>query len=245
MTFAHDTEVALVAAAALVNTASGATDTAAHAATTSCASSTSRAGSAAAPATRPSWSAVRALRPRLRELWQLEEAELVAALNAILAEADALPQLVDHDGLGWHIHAVPQDAPLATRMAVEAAMAFIDVVRAGELDRLKTCAADDCDDVVVDLSRNRSKRFCESGCGNRENVRAYRDRQTGEPSRAGPLSARRRGRLSRRWRTTSRANSTPEVIVSTTATASSTAETHHIRSPRTSSGTGEVGRTAR
>ncbi len=56
-------------------------------------------------------------------------------------------------------------------------MAFTDVVRAGELDRLKTCAADDCDDVVVDLSRNRSKRFCEGGCGNRENVRAYRDRR--------------------------------------------------------------------
>ena len=35
----------------------------------------------------------------------------------------------------------------------------------------------DCDNVVVDLSRNRSKRFCEDGCGNRENVRAYRDRQ--------------------------------------------------------------------
>jgi predicted RNA-binding Zn ribbon-like protein len=98
-------------------------------------------------------------------------------VNEILAEAAALPQLVDHDDLGWHIHAVPQDAPLATRMAVEAAMAFTDVVRAGELDRLKTCAAEDCDDVVVDLSRNRSKRFCEGGCGNRENVRAYRDRQ--------------------------------------------------------------------
>jgi predicted RNA-binding Zn ribbon-like protein len=62
-------------------------------------------------------------------------------------------------------------------MAVEAAMAFVDVVRAGELDRLKTCAAGDCDDVVVDLSRNRSRRFCDGGCGNRENVRAYRDRR--------------------------------------------------------------------
>ena len=52
-----------------------------------------------------------------------------------------------------------------------------EMVRAGELDRLKTCAAGDCDDVVVDLSRNRSRRFCDGGCGNRENVRAYRDRQ--------------------------------------------------------------------
>ena len=58
-------------------------------------------------------------------------------------------------------------------------MAFTDVIRAGELDRLKDCAADDCDNIVVDLSRNRSKRFCEGGCGNRENVRAYRDRQRG------------------------------------------------------------------
>ncbi len=175
MSFTHDTEVALGAAAALVNTASD-PDTL----------NTpedldrflddegwfgERAGDPA------ELGAVRALRPRLRELWSLDEAALVPTLNAILTEADALPQLVDHDGLGWHIHAVPQDAPLATRMAVEAAMALIDVVRAGELDRLKRCAADDCDDVVIDLSRNRSRRFCESGCGNRENARAYRDRK--------------------------------------------------------------------
>ena len=121
--------------------------------------------------------AVRALRPRLRELWHLPEEDLVRVLNEILADAGAIPQLVDHDDLGWHIHAVPQDAPLATRMAIEAAMAFVDMVRSRELDRLKTCDADDCEDVVVDLSRNRSRRFCESGCGNRENVRAYRDRR--------------------------------------------------------------------
>jgi len=118
--------------------------------------------------------------PLLRQLWHLPEGPLVTVVNEILADAGALPQLVDHDDLGWHVHAVPQDAPLATRMAVEAAMAIIDVIRAGALDRLKTCEAEDCQDVVVDLSRNRSRRFCEGGCGNRENVRAYRDRQRGE-----------------------------------------------------------------
>ncbi len=179
MTFAHDTEMALSAAAALVNTFTG-----------SATGSDSlrsqedlvrfldengwfgvRGGDAA------ELEDVRALRPRLRELWDLPEEELVRTVNGILTDAEALPQLVDHDGLGWHIHAVPQEAPLATRMAVEAAMSIIDVVRSGELDRLKTCAAEGCDNVVVDLSRNRSKRFCEDGCGNRENVRAYRDRQ--------------------------------------------------------------------
>jgi predicted RNA-binding Zn ribbon-like protein len=175
VTFTHDTQVALGAAAALVNTAS---DPDTLCTPEDLSRFLDEQGWYGARAGGPDeLDAVRALRPQLRELWLLDEAELVPALNAILTEAEALPQLVDHDGLGWHVHAVPQDAPLATRMAVEAAMAFIDVVRAGELDRLKRCAAEDCDDVVVDLSRNHSRRFCESGCGNRENVRAYRDRK--------------------------------------------------------------------
>jgi predicted RNA-binding Zn ribbon-like protein len=70
------------------------------------------------------------------------------------------------------------NAPLAQRIGAEAAMGFLDLVRADDLDRLKTCAADDCSDVVVDLSRNKSKRFCATGnCGNRTNVAAYRARK--------------------------------------------------------------------
>jgi predicted RNA-binding Zn ribbon-like protein len=56
-------------------------------------------------------------------------------------------------------------------------MAFVDVVRQGELDRLRVCDADDCDDVVVDLSKNRSRRYCSSTCSNRVNVAAFRARQ--------------------------------------------------------------------
>ena len=177
MIFAHDTEVALVAAAALVNTTSGGDTLRTGADLVRFVEEHGWTGSRSGDARE--LEEVRALRPRLRQLWQLEEEELVPVINQVLTEAEALPQLVDHDGLGWHVHAVPQAAPLATRMAVEAAMALIDVVRSGELDRLKTCAADDCEDVVVDLSRNRSRRFCDGGCGNRENVRAYRDRQRG------------------------------------------------------------------
>ena len=179
MTFAHDTELALAVAARLVNTDPGTGDGEDTLRTSAdlvafldeTGWSGSRAGDDA------ELEAVRALRPRLRELWRLDEDALVTAVNQVLLDTRALPQLVDHDGLGWHIHAVPSEAPLATRMLVEAAMAFTDVIRSDELDRLKTCAADDCDDVVLDPSRNRSRRFCEGGCGNRENVRAYRDRQ--------------------------------------------------------------------
>ncbi len=122
--------------------------------------------------------AVRALRPVLRRLWTSGDADVVAAgANALLAEARALPQLVRHDGWDWHLHATAPDAPLATRMGVEAAMALADVVRGGELDRLRVCAGEDCQDVVIDLSRNRSRRYCDSGCGNRANVAAYRARR--------------------------------------------------------------------
>ena len=56
-------------------------------------------------------------------------------------------------------------------------MAMVDVIRADEMSRLDRCASDDCDDVVLDLSRNRSRRYCSTTCGNREAVAAYRARQ--------------------------------------------------------------------
>nr|BFE60537.1 hypothetical protein GCM10020063_050630 [Dactylosporangium thailandense] len=121
--------------------------------------------------------AVRALRPRLRALWNAGEDEAVELVNAMLREGRALPQLVRHDEFDYHLHATAAEQPLDVRLMVEFAMAMVDVIRAGALDRLRVCAADDCQDVVVDLSKNRSRRFCESGCGNRQNVAAYRARK--------------------------------------------------------------------
>lgn len=120
---------------------------------------------------------VRTIRPRLRALLRADRDEAVGRVNAILADARAVPRLVAHDDLGWHVHAIDEDAPLATRILVETAMAMIDVVRTDELDRLGDCAADDCEGVVIDLSRNRSRRFCSTTCGNREAVAAYRARR--------------------------------------------------------------------
>ena len=97
-------------------------------------------------------------------------------VNAILAEASAVPRLVRHDELDWHIHAVSLEAPLAERILVEAAMALVDVIRADETRRLQHCAADDCTGVYLDLSKNASRRYCSTRCGNRMAVRAYRAR---------------------------------------------------------------------
>jgi predicted RNA-binding Zn ribbon-like protein len=84
---------------------------------------------------------------------------------------------VRHDGLDWHLHVVDPETPLAERIAVETAMAMIDVIRADEMSRLDVCAQDDCEGVVLDLSRNRSKIFCSPACSNRAAVAAYRARR--------------------------------------------------------------------
>ena len=178
MVFAHDTEQALTAAAALVNTEQADRDDLTDPAQLDAfvelwGWSGSRTGD------RAELDAVRALRPLLRELWQADETVLVDRVNQLLRDAHALPQLVQHDDWGFHLHATPLEAPLADRIAVEAAMAFVDVVRQQERDRLRVCAADDCADVLVDLSRNRSRRFCSVSCGNRLNVAAFRARRGG------------------------------------------------------------------
>ncbi|MFD4205117.1 CGNR zinc finger domain-containing protein [Micromonospora tulbaghiae] len=175
MLFAHDTECALVAAAALVNTV-GDPDGLPHVAALDAFFAT-HGWSGRHEHTDAELRQVRALRPRLRRIWYADTDEVVAIVNRLLRESHALPQLVRHDDEPYHVHAVPQDAPLATRMAVEAAMAMADLVRMGELSRLRHCDHPDCDNVLVDLSRNRSRRFCEAGCGNRAAVSAYRARR--------------------------------------------------------------------
>ena len=175
MLFAHDTEHGLLEVAALINTADP--------------DGERLPDQAALDAFLDTWGwtgrrdrdeaelrAVRALRPRLRELWQVDEDRAVEIVNQLLRDGRALPQLVKHDGWDYHLHATSSDTPLATRMAVEAAMAVLDLVRGKELARLRTCEYPDCSRVLVDLTKNRSKRFCDGGCGNRAAVEAYRAR---------------------------------------------------------------------
>lgn len=122
-------------------------------------------------------SEVRALRPDLREVLTADRDEAVDLVNRWLRAAEAIPQLVRHDAWDWHVHAVAAESPLALRIRVETAMAMIDLIRADEMSRLDVCADEGCDGVVLDLSRNRSRRFCSTTCGNRVAQAAHRARR--------------------------------------------------------------------
>lgn len=132
--------------------------------------------------TRAELNEVRALRAPLRALFTSSREEAVTTVNRMLADARALPQLVRHGDVDWHVHAVGPDAPLSTRIVVETAMAMIDVIRADEMSRFSVCADADCEGVVLDLSRNRSRKFCSVACGNRNAVAAYRSRRRSQPA---------------------------------------------------------------
>ncbi len=175
MVFTHDAEVSLQAAVTLVNSAEEPDTLTSHEDLD--AFWTEFGFSGRRDRTRKELDDVRGLRPRLRDLLTSDRDTAVQLVNAMLAEHRAVPQLVRHDPFDWHIHAVSAEATLAERIVVETAMAMVDVIRADEMSRLEPCAADDCDDVVLDLSRNRSRRYCSTTCGNREAVAAYRARQ--------------------------------------------------------------------
>ncbi|MSR99211.1 CGNR zinc finger domain-containing protein [Arthrobacter sp. BL-252-APC-1A] len=176
MVFTYDTEMALASAVALVNTGYEEPDPLVDDAGLTEFLLRER-FSGSRTHTPAELRAVLELRADLAALWTAGEDDLVHGINRLLSASRALPQLVRHDGWDWHLHCTPPEAELADRMATEAAMALADVVRAGELGRLRTCAAPDCRSAVVDLSRNRSRRYCDTGnCGNREHVRAYRRR---------------------------------------------------------------------
>lgn len=180
MVFTHDTDMTLMHAAALANTgpALGAEDREELPDLDALAAWMDRwEWTGRRPEVEAELDAVRRLRPRLRAIWGLDEDGLVAAANTLLEEGRALPRLVRHPPFGWHVHATSDDAPLDRRILVEVGMALVDVIRAGETDRLKVCAGEDCEDLLVDLSRNRSRKFCDGTCGTRANVAAYRARR--------------------------------------------------------------------
>jgi predicted RNA-binding Zn ribbon-like protein len=181
MVFAHDTTAALVLAADLVNSTELTDVTALDGFLDKHLVEPRRRAAAA------DLDAVLALRPRFRAVWQATDTGTLAGLvNELLSDSGARPRLTDHGGgWGWHLHVTGHDAALEHRIAAQAGFAFADLVRMGETGRLRLCEAPDCDAVLIDLSKNRSRRYCDTGnCGNRQHVAAYRERLAGRETRS-------------------------------------------------------------
>jgi predicted RNA-binding Zn ribbon-like protein len=114
-----------------------------------------------------------------RALVLLAEGETDAAasaLNAVLASTRAAPVLVRHPESAWHLHFANEGVSVATGWLAEFATAAAMLLGSDELDRLRSCAAERCDNLFLDATRNHRQRFCSAACQNRTKVAAFRSR---------------------------------------------------------------------
>lgn len=104
-------------------------------------------------------------------------ADMVKLLNGLLEHHRPAPSISGHDDSDWHLHIASSEGPVADEYGAGAVMgltmAFLDLGP----DRFGTCAADGCDGVFLDSSRNRSRRYCSERCATRANVAALRSRR--------------------------------------------------------------------
>jgi predicted RNA-binding Zn ribbon-like protein len=118
----------------------------------------------------PTLTRARALRRAIYEVFRPladgadPDAAALAALQAFHADAVAGARLLPHLALAW-------DGDVLAPIAVAA----VDLLRFGPVDRVKTCAG--CPWLFLDTSRNRSRRWCSmDDCGARSKMRRYRAR---------------------------------------------------------------------
>ena len=176
MLLAHDVEIALVTTAALLNTSHDGRDKLIDSAALEKFFADHHV-SGEIERTDGELEGVRALRERLRTVWIGDVSLAAAGVNAMLADSGASPYLIEHDKWDWHLHFAKPEAPAVQRLMAELAMGLADLIRAGQIDRLSTCRAPGCEAVLVDLSKNRSRMYCDTGnCGNRQHAAAYRAR---------------------------------------------------------------------
>lgn len=123
--------------------------------------------------------AVHQLRDQLRSVVETDD-ELLAAslLNALLSTTRVKLQLTGDSDHTWQVGWMPEAGTSSIRqMAFQAAFGLARVFQHHRKDRLRVCGAPPCRDVFIDLSRNRSRRYCSEGCANRHNIAMYRQRQ--------------------------------------------------------------------
>ncbi len=113
-----------------------------------------------------------------RDLPSIDGAAAMVAVNEQLTELDVRPSVVEHDGVGAHMHWTPATATFDDQVVTDIMMALAQEVVANGTARFGRCAATDCGDVFYDGTRNRSRRFCDDPrCASRTHTADHRARR--------------------------------------------------------------------
>lgn len=112
-----------------------------------------------------------------RDAIEGEDAAAVKRLNALLATARIMPQVSGHDGEDWHLHLAEGAETAAEGYTAASVLGLAFYVAEHGLTRLGGCRSRPCQNVFIDVSTNRSRRYCSDRCATRANVAAYRARK--------------------------------------------------------------------
>lgn len=121
-----------------------------------------------------------AMSARLREVFEAANADhpdtAADVVNDLLADTRAAPRLDRAVDGGWvlHFHAAEPGVVIGWGAGIAAGLAL--AIGSDLVGRLGVCAADGCDRVYVDGSRNRGRRFCSTRCQSRVKAAAHRAR---------------------------------------------------------------------
>jgi predicted RNA-binding Zn ribbon-like protein len=120
----------------------------------------------------------RVLRGRLLQvLTAPTAADLVARLNAIIAEVSTGAEVVASADGGWAIALTPRPRlRLDERLTATTVGELVDLVSTVGPERIRACSAAPCREIFVDTSRNGRRLYCSRRCANRLNATRHRHR---------------------------------------------------------------------
>ncbi|MDR2984916.1 MAG: ABATE domain-containing protein [Nocardiopsaceae bacterium] len=105
-----------------------------------------------------------------------DEQAAAAALNALLMVHPVHPELVQHDGQAWHVH-LSESGTVTDRYASTAVIGLSLLVSGLGMERLGICAIASCEQVYIDGSKNKSRRYCREHSATKANVTALRGKR--------------------------------------------------------------------
>jgi hypothetical protein len=98
--------------------------------------------------------------------------------NAMLLATGARPQLDTHGPGVWNLHFHGPDDSFGVGWSAGIAAGLAMALGTRDAGRLGVCAAEQCDRVHLDTSRNGGRRFCSTRCQSRTKAAAHRARHS-------------------------------------------------------------------
>lgn len=108
-----------------------------------------------------------------------QEDEAAIGVNRLLHQGAAAPVLAREPNGTWALHLHSLEADEEARHVAKVGSGLAVLIDDGRWAEIKECAAERCEDVFRDASKNQSRRYCSRSCANRVNAQRFRERSLG------------------------------------------------------------------